>query len=68
MKEFGLQLYSVRDHMTDEVGVRDTFLKLAEMGYTQAQTAGTYDFVSPENFAQYARDAGIEICGCHYNY
>ena len=68
MKEFGLQLYSVRDHMTDEAEVRDTFLKLAEMGYTQAQTAGTYDFISPEKFAKYAHDAGIEICGCHYNW
>lgn len=54
--------------MTDEAGVRDTFLKLAEMGYTQAQTAGTYDFISPERYAQYARQAGIEICGTHYNW
>ena len=48
MKEFGLQLYSVRDHMsTDENGVKEAFLELAKMGYTHAQTAGPYDFISP---------------------
>lgn len=56
----------VRDHMQDEAGVKETFLELAKMGYTQGQTAGTYDFISPEKYAQYAREAGIEICGTHY--
>ena len=68
MKEFGLQLYSVRDHMTDEAGVKETFLKLAEMGYAHGQTAGTYDFISPEKFAQYAHEAGMTICGTHYSW
>ena len=68
MKEFGLQLYSVRDHMTDEAGIKETFLKLAEMGYTTGQTAGTYDFIAPEKFAEYAKEAGIKICGTHYNW
>lgn len=68
MKQFGLQLYSVRDHMADEAGVKETFLKLAEMGYTSGQTAGTYDFIAPEKFAEYAREAGIELCGTHYSW
>ncbi len=69
MKQFGLQLYSVRDHMTEnDEGVKNAFLELAKMGYTQAQTAGTYDFIAPEKFAEYAHDAGIEICGTHYNW
>ena len=68
MKEFGLQLYSVRDHMDTEEGVKETFIKLKEMGYSTAQTAGTYDFIAPERFAEYAKDAGIEICGTHYNW
>jgi sugar phosphate isomerase/epimerase len=54
--------------MTDEAGVKEAFLKLAEMGYTVGQTAGTYDFISPEKYAQYAREAGIEICGTHYSW
>lgn len=68
MKKFGLQLYSVRDHMADEASLREAFLKLAEMGYSYGQTAGTYDFISPEKYAQYAREAGIEICGTHYSW
>lgn len=68
MKEFGLQLYSVRDHMTTEEDVKEAFIELGKMGYTNAQTAGTYDFISPEKFAQYAHDAGISICGTHYNW
>ncbi len=54
--------------MTDEAGVKETFLKLADMGYTLGQTAGTYDFITPEKFAQYAREAGITICGTHYSW
>lgn len=54
--------------MTDEAGIKETFLKLAEMGYTTGQTAGTYDFIAPEKFAEYAKEAGIKICGTHYNW
>lgn len=54
--------------MTDEAGIKETFLKLAEMGYTTGQTAGTYDFIAPEKFAEYAKEAGIKICGTHYSW
>ena len=63
MKEFGLQLYSVRDHMDTEEGVKETFIKLKEMGYSTAQTAGTYDFIAPERFAEYAKDAIFALGG-----
>ncbi len=68
MKEFGLQLYSVRDHMESEEQIKDCFSELAKMGYTHVQTAGTYNFISPEKFGQYAREAGLEICGTHYDW
>ncbi len=68
MKKYGLQIYSVRDQFTNEEDTKNAFLALAEMGYTSVQTAGTYDYISPEKFAQYAKDAGIEICGTHYNW
>ena len=35
MKEFGVQLYSVRDTMHDAQSIRNTFRKLREMGYTR---------------------------------
>ena len=40
MKEFGLQLFSVRSTMDTAENIRMTFRRLREMGYTQVQTAG----------------------------
>lgn len=68
MKKFGLQIYSVRDRFTNEEDTKNALLALAEMGYTSIQTAGTYDYITPEKFVQYAKDAGIEVCGTHYNW
>ena len=68
MKEFGLQIFSIRDHFTTEEDTKEAFLEMKKMGYSYVQTAGTYDYISPEKFAQYAREAGIEICGTQYNW
>lgn len=68
MKQFGLQLYTIRSAFATEEGIRDSFLKMAEYGYSEGQTAGGFDIVSPEKFAQYAKDAGISICGTHYGW
>ena len=68
MKQFGLQIFSIRDHFTTEEDTREAFLEMKKMGYSYAQTAGTYDYITPEKFAQYAKEAGIEICGTHYNW
>ncbi len=68
MKKYGLQIYSVRDHFTNEEDTKNAFIALAKMGYTSVQTAGTYDYITPEKFAQYASEAGIEVCGTHYNW
>lgn len=65
--KLAMQLYSVRDYMQDEQGVRETFKRLAEMGYTQAQTAGDFPG-GVDSFAQSAKDAGVEIIGTHYNF
>ena len=68
MKHFGLQIYSIRDHFTTEEDTREAFIEMKKMGYSYAQTAGTYDYITAEKFAQYAKEAGIEICGTHYNW
>lgn len=68
MKEYGLQLYTIRDHFQTEEDIKEAFLEMKKYGYSHGQTAGTYDFISPEKFAQYAKDAGITICGTHYNW
>lgn len=66
-KELGLQLYSVRNHMETEEGVKETFRRLAEIGYTEAQTAGAFP-IPVEKFAEYAKEAGIKIVGTHYGF
>lgn len=68
MKKFGLQLWSIRDEFTTEENIKMAFLKMREFGYTEAQTAGTYDFIAPEKFREYADNAGIEIIGTHYSW
>ena len=68
MKEFGLQLYSIRDHFDTVENTKDAFKQIAKMGYTVAQTAGVYDYITPEEFANAAREAGVYICGTHYNW
>ena len=39
MKEFGLQLWSIRDEFKDKESTRAAFKTIASYGYTQAQTA-----------------------------
>ena len=68
MKEFGLQLYSIRDHFVDDESTKFAFSEMAKMGYTYAQTAGTYDYVSPHKFKEYAEQFGIDLFATHYDY
>ena len=68
MKKFGLQLFSIRNEFTDAERTREAFRKIASFGYTQAQTAGTYDYIDPKLFRSFADEAGIEIVGTHYKW
>ncbi len=68
MKEFGLQLWSIREEFTTPERTRAAFKKMREYGYTLAQTAGTYDYISPEDFRKYADEAGIRLVSTHYNF
>lgn len=69
MEKLGLQLYTVRDFLKTPEEVRDTFRKLVEIGYTEAQTA-TADWygMSPEAFRDICKETGISVCGTHYSY
>ncbi|MBE6597151.1 MAG: sugar phosphate isomerase/epimerase [Ruminococcaceae bacterium] len=66
IKNLGLQLYTIRDHMKDEASIDASFARLAEIGYTEAQTAGCT--VAPEIFAELAKKHGINIVGTHYDW
>lgn len=66
MKEFGLQLWSVRQSMDTAENIRSTFKKLHEMGYTQVQTAGCA--IPFEQFGMIAAEEGLEIVGTHEDF
>ena len=68
MKKFGLQLFSIRDRVTTLEDMNTAFTEIAKMGYTQIQTAGTYDNIPVVEFAKSARLAGLYVCGTHYSY
>ena len=68
MKQFGLQLYSIRNEFTDIENTHKAFRAIADFGYTQAQTAGTYDYIDPALFRSFADEVGITIVGTHYNW
>lgn len=63
IKELGVQLYTIRDHMQDEDSMRSSFRRLKELGYDVGQTAGY--FVGAEKFAEIAKETGLKICGTH---
>ncbi len=65
--KLGLQIYSVRNYMTDAEGVRKTFERLAKIGYSEVQTAGAFP-CSVEEYAAAAHDNGFEIVGTHYGF
>ena len=65
-KKLGLQLYTVRDYMTDEKSLDSTFEKLVKMGYTEGQTAGAN--VENPAYAELAKKHGMSIVGTHYDF
>ena len=64
--KLGLQLYTVRDYMTDEKSLDSTFEKLVKMGYTEGQTAGAN--VENPAYAELAKKHGMTIVGTHYDF
>ena len=62
--KLGLQVYTVRDHIKDEQSMNATFAKLAEIGYSELQTAGW----ESETYATLAKKHGLTVVGTHYNY
>lgn len=68
MNKAGIQLYTIRDWFDTEEHTVEAFKRLAEIGYTQAQTAGLYSYMTPEKFAAAAKENGIEFVGTHYDF
>lgn len=66
MKEFGLQVFSVRTEMETAEATEATFKALKEMGYSTIQTAGCA--IPYEEYGRLAKEAGLEIVGTHDNF
>lgn len=64
--KLGLQLYTVRDYIQDPEFADLTFAKLAEMGYTEAHTAG--NAFDAKLFGELLHKHGISIIGTHYDF
>ena len=65
-KKLGAQLYTIRDFMKTPEAIRASFKRLKDMGYDEAQTAGSQ--ISYEEFAAIAKEEGIAIIGTHENF
>ena len=65
-KKLGLQLFTVRDYMTDEKSIDETFARLVKMGYTEGQTAGMN--IELPMYAELAKKHGMSIVGTHYDF
>ena len=65
-KNLGVQLYTARDLMRDPEYADLTFKKLAEMGYSEAHTAGcAFDEAT---FVELLKKHGISIIGTHHSW
>jgi len=62
MQEYGLQLYSVRDNMKENVAA--TIQEVAEMGYSFVETAGFFGYTA-EDFAALLKKNGLRLSGTH---
>ena len=60
--KYGIQLYSVRNHMKENV--KDTLRQIAEMGYEMVEPAGFFG-TSAEDFKAWCDEYGLEVCGSH---
>ena len=64
--KLGAQMYSVRTECQDANSLRNTFLKLKEIGYDSAQLSGTYD-VDAETVKSFIEESGLLIPSTHRN-
>lgn len=63
IEKLAVQLHTVKPFMQTEKDVEESFKKLKDLGYDQAQTAKI--FIPYERFGELAEKAGIEIIGTH---
>lgn len=62
MKQYGLQLYSVKSHMQADMAA--TLREVAAMGYTMVEPAGFFGKSAAE-FCTLCEQNGLSVCGSH---
>ena len=62
MKDYGLQLYSVRDITKDDF--RGTLKKVADMGYKMVESAGFFGH-SASDVKSWLSEYGLTLCSTH---
>lgn len=65
-EKLGVQMYTVRDYLGDPETADQCFAKLAEMGYSEVQTAGC-GFEKPL-FGELVKKHGLSIIGTHRDF
>lgn len=63
--KLGVQLFTVRDYLKTPESAEDAFARLAELGYTEAHTAGNR--FDAELFGELLAKYGISVIGTHYD-
>lgn len=66
MKQFGLQLFTVRDALKTEEDFAESMKKIAAMGYKDLHTAGC--LIDEQRFIDIIRENGMNVCGTHCKY
>ncbi len=64
----GAQMYSVRDRLTTEAGIRETLFALKAQGYNLCQLSGFTREAAPEAVAQALHDSGMRCGSTHFGY
>ena len=66
IQKLGVQLYTVRDYLMDPESADQCFAKLAELGFSEVQTAGcSFDKAL---FGELAKKHGLSIIGTHRDF
>lgn len=59
IENLGVQLFTLRNEMTDEQSVAEAFKKIKEIGYDHIQPAN-FCGIAVERFAAFAKNAGLK--------
>ncbi|GIQ63287.1 sugar phosphate isomerase [Paenibacillus cisolokensis] len=67
LSDIAVQLYTLRDYCRTGEQLRETLLKVKEIGYQSVQLSGLGP-INPEEVKRHADEAGLVICATHVDY